>query len=95
MHLFLTGEKRAGKSALLQKLLVGQKRIAGFYTIRTDAVVPGRFALHLIRIGGNETPNADNLIFFCREPMNAECVARFERLGCDALKHGRDADCIV
>lgn len=95
MHLFLTGGKRSGKSTLLQRLLAGKKRIAGFYTLRTDAVEPGRYAVHLIQIGGSGTPNADNRLFFCGDPVSAECLARFDRLGCEALKGGPDVDWIV
>lgn len=88
-HIFLTGDKRVGKSTLIQNYLNGfAGKVGGFRTVRTRDVY-GRFSVHLIRPG--EACGEENLLFLCPAPMNDDrVVARFEELGCAAL---RDTAC--
>lgn len=99
-HLFLTGEKRAGKSTLLQTILAGQaERVGGFYTRRTDICSSGEYAVHLLRLlpsGETEAPAEENRLFFCssfgagQEPADLR-NKRFERLGAAALEQANKA----
>ena len=82
-HLFLTGSKRIGKSTVIDRLLAMHPCTpGGFRTVRTDAVFPPRFSVHMLRPG--EQPTADNLLFICRAPAE-DVAARFDTLGCAAL----------
>lgn len=88
-HLFLTGEKQIGKSTVIDKMLALRPcTTGGFRTVRTDAVFPPRFSVHLLRPG--ERPTADNLLFLCRQ-MSADTLARFDALGCAALAQSGNA----
>ena len=86
-HLFLTGEKQVGKSTLLQKLLLKNEvcPIGGFHTVRAAGVFPGRTSVHLLSSATGEQPSAENLLFFCDLPEDADTARRFDRLGIAAL----------
>lgn len=94
-HIFLTGEKRVGKSTLIQNFLDGfSGKVGGFRTVRTSAVYAGRFSVHLIRPG--DRPSEDNLLFLCPPPGENEAViARFEKMGCAALEDISGCDLIL
>lgn len=94
-HIFLTGEKRVGKSTLIRNYLDRfEGKAGGFRTVRTDAVYEGRFSVHLVRPG--HEPAADNLLFMCPPPLEDETVAaRFEEMGCAALESSGDCDLIL
>lgn len=104
-HLFLTGEKRVGKSTLLQAMLAKQAGVAGgFYTRRTDVCSPGEYAVHLLQVrpdGGCEEPSAENRLFFCGQTPaetakgDVQRVKRFEALGIAALKKAKEASVSV
>lgn len=86
-HLFLTGEKRVGKSTLVRALLAGYPGVVGgFFTVKAEGVVPGRVSVHLLRAGGREIPAADNLLFCCGDSDAGAAAARFDVLGCAALE---------
>lgn len=93
-HLFLTGEKGVGKSTLLRKLL-GSRKAAGFRTVKTRKVYPGRTSLHLLRLDREETPGEENFLCFCPPAGNKAAAERFDRLGCEALAAGKDAEVLV
>lgn len=66
--------------------------MGGFRTVRTQEVY-GRFSVHLVRSW--ETCTEENLLFVCPPSQNDDAViARFEKLGCAALKD-RDFDLIL
>ena len=95
-HIFLTGEKRVGKSTIIQLLLAEkQVKAGGFLTIKTDAVFPGCSSLHLIRVGQEESPSEENLIF--RNLLGADplCAERFDALGCAAIAQSQNVDLIL
>ena len=88
-HLFLTGEKGVGKSTLIRGLLASrQGPLGGFFTVKTEGVLPGRSTVHLLRAGTGERPGPENLLFCCGDGTDA--AKRFDRLGCAALA-GRQA----
>ncbi len=94
-HVFLTGEKRVGKSTLLKKVLAGfSGSIGGFFTVRTNAFLEGRYSVHLFAPGEETKPDEGNLLFVCGEP-NGNSTESFERLGCRALESVRGSSLIV
>ena len=93
-HIFLTGQKRVGKSTLIGKYLRDfQGRVGGFRTVRTDSVCGVRYSVHLLRPG--QEPGEENLLFLCGEPRDEAVWARFDRLGCAALEDTEDYDLIL
>lgn len=92
MHLFLTGEKRVGKSTVIAKLLAGRAAPAGFYTKKAE--VNGCTGVHLLRANG-EAPCEENRLFVCLAKHGPEMTERFERLGCAALTESAGADLIL
>ena len=94
-HIFVTGDKRVGKSTLLRAYLDRfQGKVGGFSTIRTDGVYGGRFSVHLVTPGGK--PTEENLLFLCPPPKDdAAVAARFEELGCAALADSKDCDLLL
>lgn len=94
-HIFLTGEKRVGKSTLIRNYLDRfTGKVGGFRTVRTDAFLGGRYSVHLVRPGEEEF-TADNLLFQCPPPRDDSAVSRFEQLGCAALEDAADYDLIL
>lgn len=84
-HLFLTGDKGAGKSTLLRTLLRHREgRIGGFRTVKQAGGV------YLLRIGSDDAPQKDFLLFTCGGSVDP---ARFDALGCRAL--GTPCDVLV
>lgn len=84
-HLFLTGRKGVGKSTLVRKLLATyQGRLGGFFTVKTQCVVPGQTTVHLLRADRNEIPSRENLLFCCGR-RDQSAAGRFDVLGCAAL----------
>lgn len=94
-HIFLTGEKRVGKSTLIQNYLRQfDGKVGGFRTVRTHAFLGDRYSVHLVRPDGEEY-TADNLLFLCPPPRDDSTAARFERLGCAALEDAAGCDLIL
>lgn len=94
-HLFLTGDKRVGKSTLLRTWL-GQFpcKVGGFRTVRTMEVYGDRFSVHLVAPDGK--PSKENQLFLCPPPRDdGEVMARFEELGCAALAGAAECDMIL
>ena len=92
-HIFLTGDKRVGKSTLIRNYLDRfSGKVGGFRTVRTDAVY-GKFSVHLTAPGGE--PAEDNLLFFCPARHDGAVIARFEELGCAALADTAGCDLIL
>lgn len=84
-HVFLTGAKGIGKSTLLRKALGScTGDIGGFFTVRTDAFLPGERSVHLFRADEAPVPSGDNLLFVCGRP-DAGAPERFDYLGRRAL----------
>ena len=95
-HIFLTGEKRVGKSTIIQLLLAEkQVKAGGFRTIRTDTVFPGRGSLHLLRMDRNECPSQENLISCNLLEKDTRCAEMFDKLGCAAIAETHNADIFV
>ena len=94
-HIFLTGDKRVGKSTLIRAYLDRfSGKVGGFRTVRTDAVYRDRFSVHLVRPGCE--PTEENLLFLCPPPKDdGTVIARFEELGCAALEDAGDCDLIL
>ena len=94
-HLFLTGEKRVGKSTLLNRLLMAiPGPHGGFRTLRCQHIFPGCLSLHLLRVGTNEVPAPENFLVVCGQP-DAAGARRFDRLGCAALSENKDVRLLV
>ena len=92
-HIFLTGDKRVGKSTLIQNYLkTFSGRVGGFRTIRTDAV-HGDFSVHLVRPG--EEASGDNQLFMCLNKGDPAALPKFDALGCAALEDAADCDLIL
>ena len=94
-HIFLTGEKRIGKSTILQKALrTYEKSVGGFYTVRTNELLGNHYSVHLLRAG--EAPNIteENFLFLCGE-KDEMVEKRFDRIGCQALKDAKSCSLIV
>ena len=84
-HVFLTGEKRIGKSTLLKKVLERYPGGAeGFRTVRTDAFLKDRYSVHMFAYGREMIPDESNLLFVCGEKKE-HISERFDRLGCGIL----------
>lgn len=95
MHLFFTGEKRVGKSTLLNataSYLSG--KLGGFRTVRLNTYLPGQYTVHLFAINGSQEPSEENLLFLCGQ-RTQEVGKRFEHLGCQALAQSTDADYLI
>ena len=96
-HLFLTGEKQAGKSTLLQKLTAAflaehPGPTGGFITKRVYGVLPAVWTVHLLPADGSAQPSEDNLLFVCRQPSK-EDAGKFDTLGCAALAKAQRERC--
>ena len=84
-HLFFTGEKGVGKSTLVKKLMEQAEGTAGgFFTVKSEAVFPGKCSLHLLSLGKPLLPSAENFLTFCGEG-DRETAVRFDKLGRAAL----------
>ena len=94
-HIFLTGDKRVGKSTLIRAYLRRfSGKVGGFCTVRTDSVYGGRFSVHLLTPGAEAAE--ENLLFLCPPPReDSAAAARFEELGCAALENTADFDLIL
>ena len=93
-HVFLTGEKGTGKSTVLKKvLLMYNGKAGGFFTVRTNAFLGGKYSVHIFPAGEKAEPTADNLLFICDGP-GADTADRFNALGCSALSR-RDVSLFV
>lgn len=94
-HIFLTGDKRVGKSTVLKRLLEGETRVVGgFRTVKTDQLFD-RPSIHLLPYGSAEALSEENRLFFYREAEEGQIAARFDRLGLAALRACPDAELIV
>ncbi len=94
-HIFLTGEKRVGKSTLLQKVLAQYTgKVGGFFTVRTDAFLPDAHSVHLFCADDKPVPGASNLLFVCGVP-DPHTPERFDHLGCRALAKCENCSLIV
>jgi len=96
IHVFLTGEKHVGKTTVILKYLQGKSlTLGGFRTVRTDAFQPGRWSVHLLPPGREESPSAENLLFFPGEGPAARITARFDRLGRQLLAKKEPCDLLL
>lgn len=94
-HVFLTGAKHIGKSTMLRKVLSRYPgEIGGFFTVRTDGVIPGKFSVHLCSPSGKTAPDGENLLFVCRE-ADPSVSEKFDRLGCRALTEHQGCSLLV
>lgn len=94
-HIFLTGRKQVGKSTLIKKVLSHTGgRIGGFFTVRTDAFLPGAYSVHLFCPGDAFVPTAENLLFVCGK-ADETVSERFDRLGCTALSECEGCSLII
>lgn len=76
-HLFLTGQKGAGKSTLIRGLLAEETgRLGGFFTVRHEGGV------YLLPAAKERTFTLESLLFRCGHGGDP---ARFDDLGCAAL----------
>lgn len=76
-HLFLTGQKGAGKSTLIRGLLAEETgRLGGFFTVRHEGGV------YLLPAAKERTFTPESLLFRCGHGGDP---ARFDDLGCAAL----------
>lgn len=76
-HLFLTGQKGAGKSTLICGLLAEETgRLGGFFTVRHEGGV------YLLPAAKERTFTPESLLFRCGHGGDP---ARFDDLGCAAL----------
>ena len=76
-HLFLTGQKGAGKSTLIRGLLAEETgRLGGFFTVRHEGGV------YLLPAAKERTFTPESLLFRCGHGGD---TARFDDLGCAAL----------
>ncbi len=95
MHLFLTGEKRVGKSTLLGEILKAfPGSLGGFRTVRLNTFLPGQYSVHLFHPQDAQNPTAENLLFVC-EQKTPDTLSRFEVLGCRALDQSKGAELLL
>lgn len=94
-HIFLTGEKRVGKSTLLKKVLDRYAGDAGgFLTIRTNEFLKDSYSVHMFGLDEEVIPSENNLLFACGKP-NEHISERFDRLGCETLSKCVDCSLII
>ena len=94
-HLFLTGEKRVGKSTLLKQILEKHHgAIGGFFTVKSNEVLADCVSVHLLRAGTADVPTEENLLFICRA-VDDQVMERFDRMGCAALTERQDVTLLV
>ncbi len=80
MHLFLSGDKRIGKSTAIQKALRNTTiPYSGFLTVKSTDFWPGKTSVHLLSFSGKMIPDQSNFLFFCGE-KNEHVSARFDAL---------------
>ena len=90
MHLFLTGEKRVGKSTVVKRLLAELPlALGGFYTVRTETLDPSQPSVHMLHAGGDDVPSADNLLFYCLEAGGAKTANALMNSAAECLKKAR------
>ena len=97
-HIFLTGEKQAGKSTLLRKLIPSEVRtLGGFFTVRTGEVFPDAFSVHLLHADGRDRPAKENLLFLCDDLAAGRggFAKRFDLLGCAVLEQSKGSALIL
>lgn len=92
-HLFLTGEKRVGKSTAIQTALAGFSGPVGGFCTRRVVGEGGKISVHLLTAGG-ETPCEANRLFF-RGDAPELAAQRFDALGCAALEPRSDIRLIL
>ncbi len=90
----MTGEKRVGKSTLINGYLAGfSGKVGGFRTIRCEESSLGRNAVYLVPLG--DQPEEQHFLFHCPPAEKAEVWARFDELGCRALEASADCELLV
>ena len=95
-HLFLTGEKRIGKTTAINAFLAKSGlRTEGFRTVQVNGFFPGEISVHMTRAGENENPSRENLLFCCSSYQGLDITERFDRIGCEALNCSPSADLIL
>ena len=93
-HLFLTGEKRVGKSTVLQRLLHNRDvEVRGFLTVRLRT--PGGASIHMLRAGREDAYTADNRLFVKENGVFVVNPANFDRIGCGILQEMQSADIVL
>lgn len=94
-HIFLTGEKRIGKSALVKEVLNRYAGDAGgFFTVRTNEFLKGSYSVHMFNLNEAAIPSENSLLFVCGK-ANRHMSERFDRLGCEILSKCSDSSLIV
>ncbi len=94
-HVFLTGEKRVGKSTLLKKVLARYPGHAGgFLTIRSNVWLGNADSVHMFGLHDAAIPDENNLLFVCGAAKEQD-AERFDRLGCEILAGASDCGLLV
>ena len=99
-HLFFTGEKGCGKSTHIKNILKEHPKlnVKGFLTLRT-LNTDGSYSVHMLHVGTDEQPNADNLLFYCGKDRlrlsKEEVLEHFNRLGSLILSDVKGSDIII
>lgn len=94
-HVFLTGPKGIGKSTLIQTVLSRFcGKAGGFFTIKTDRYLEHFHTVHLIPTGEPVIPAEKNFLFVCQNKDDG-IDARFDQLGCQALRQSTDCSLII
>lgn len=83
-----------GKSTLINGYLAGfSGKVGGFRTIRCEDPCGGKNSVYLVPLG--DQPGVNNLLFHCPPAEKTEVWARFNELGCRALKSSAGCELLV
>lgn len=94
-HVFLTGKKHVGKSALLKKILARYSGcVGGFQTVKTSDYLRDCYSVHFCAWGEAFFPSAHNLLFVCGQ-FDEQTGERFNRLVGDLLNRSAGASLLV
>jgi nucleoside-triphosphatase THEP1 len=94
MHIFLEGEKKAGKSTIINRFLSARTfRIGGFRTVRLAE--NGIVSVHMLRASGMDEPDESNIILIRDNGGFHPRIERFNELGSIILEESGGSDIIV
>ena len=91
-HLFLTGQKRVGKSTVLKKLLENRQLPGGFRTVRI--ITEGGCSVHMFA-PGQEAYTPENRVFYRENGVLHLDIGDFDRIGCALLEKSRGRGLIL
>ena len=82
MHTLIVGERHAGKSTLVRRVIAAAGRpVYGFETVKEDAFETGEHGspIYIYPAGGARTRSEENLVGYCRDRKPTTIPETFDR----------------